>query len=85
MLKLYKDDCEKFIDVDLYLKILAVSNKSADYMLPALAKSSYTMISNSNGSTLNGDARACFEKDKFEHAVYNFITGGNIKDSMIVI
>ena len=85
MLKLYKDDCEKFIDVDLYLKILAVSNKSADYMLPALAKSSYTMISNSNGSTLNGDARVCFEKDKFEHAVYNFITGGNIKDSMIVV
>lgn len=85
MLKLYKDDCEKFLQSDLYLKILAVSNKSADNMLPALARSKYAMISNANGASLKGEASECFEKDKFENDVYNFITGNDFKDVMIVV
>ena len=84
-LELYRDDCEKYLSGDLYIKPLAVNKQFADKILSALVKSNYPVITGINTEKLTSTARECFEKDRKEFAQYNFLTHSDRKDYMILV
>ncbi len=86
-LELYRDDCEKFLNSELYLKALALKKDSADAILPALAKSAYPLITDGSSalSKLSDVAKQCLDKDKNEFNVWNFINMTKIPDHLIII
>ena len=84
-LELYRDDCEKYLSGDLYIKPLAVNKQFADKILSALVKSNYPVVTGINTEKLTSTARECFEKDRKEFAQYNFLTHSDKKDYMILV
>ncbi len=78
LLGLYADDSERFLQADLYIKTLAVRKESADGVLSALSKSVYPVITGAEDGRLGGAAKQCFEKDRYEYAVYNHIVGADV-------
>lgn len=78
-------DTEKFLQSDLYLKILAVKKHCADEMLSVLSKSTYPLLTGIDDSNLAATAKQCFEKDKYELKLYNHINNLKIKDYMILV
>ncbi len=84
-LGLFRADCERFLNANLYIKPLAVKKTCADEMLAALSKSEFPVITGPYGEKLAHGARDCFEKDIFEFRLYNHISGRNKKDYMVLI
>ena len=84
-LKLYRDDCEKFLNANLYIKPLAVKKRYADLILTALSKSAYPVITGAYCNGLETTARECFEKDSYEFSVFNHVNCTQIKDYMIIV
>lgn len=87
LLGLYGRDSERFLNDNLYIKALAVNGNNADGILSALAKSAYPVITGAECGTLIGSAHECFEKDRFEYAVFRHITATaqNSRDHMIIV
>ena len=85
LLELNSDDCEKYLDNDLYIKPLAVKKQCADSILSTLAKSDYPVVTGINTENLTPTARECFEKDRKEFSTFNHINNSNIKDYMILV
>ncbi|MDE5942676.1 MAG: nucleotidyltransferase family protein [Clostridia bacterium] len=86
-LELFKDECEKFLSGELYIKVLALKKERADIILPALAKSDYPLITDGSSalSKLSEIAKACLEKDKNELNVWNFINMTKVADRLTII
>lgn len=84
-LELYYSDCANFLNENLYIKPLAVKKERADELLSALAKSDYPVVTGINSEKLTLIAKDCFEKDRKEFALYNFLTHTDKKDYMILI
>lgn len=84
-LELYRDDCEKYLSADLYIKPLAVKRQAADKILSALSKSNYPVVTGIDTENLNLTAKECFEQDRKEFALYNFLTHSDAKDYMTII
>lgn len=84
-LELFQDDCEKYSGADLYIKPLAVKKQFADKILSALSKSSFPVITGIDTEKFNPTAKACFEKDRQEFSLYNFLTHSEKKDYMLII
>ncbi|MDE6442321.1 MAG: nucleotidyltransferase family protein [Clostridia bacterium] len=78
-------DTEKFLQSDLYLKILAVKKYCADGILSTLSQSTYPLLTGVDDSTLTPTAKQCFERDKYELKLYNHINNLKIKDYMILV
>ncbi len=74
-LRLYKDDCEKFLSSDLYLSPLAVKKIGADEVLSALSKSSYPVLTCGNDERkLDEIATKCKKSDGFAYLQWQQIT-----------
>lgn len=84
-LELHQSDCEKYLDAQLYIKPLAVKKQRADELLSALAKSDYPVVTGIDVEKLTQTAKECFEKDRNEFALYNFLTHSDKKDYMIIV
>ena len=84
-LELYQDDCEKFLSEQLYIKLLAVKKECADVILSALAKSLFPVVTGIDTEKLTPVARECFNKDRNEFNLYNFLTHSDKKDYMIIV
>lgn len=84
-LELYQDDCEKYLDANLYIKLLAAKKQCADKILSTLSKSNYPVVTGIDTDKLNVTAKACFEKDRKEFDLYNFLTHSDKKDYMILV
>lgn len=84
-LDLYRDDCERFLIGDLYIKPLAVKKQFADKLLSVLSKSTYPVITGIDAEKLSTIAKECFDKDRKEFALYNFLTYSDIKDYMVLV
>ena len=72
-LELYRDDCEKYLSANLYIKPLAVKRLAADKILSALSKSKYPVVTGIDTENLNTTAKECFEQDRKEFEMYNLI------------
>lgn len=84
-LELYRDDCEKYLSANLYIKPLAVKRLAADKILSALSKSKYPVVTGIDTENLNTTAKECFEQDRKEFEMYNFLTHSDNKDYMVII
>ena len=84
-LELYQDDCERYLNADLYIKPLAVRKQYADNLLSTLARSSYPVITGIDTDNLCPVAMECFEKDRKEFALYNFLNYSDKKDYMLLV
>ncbi len=84
-LELYSDDCERYLNGELYIKPLAVDKRKADDILSALAKSNYPVVTGINNERLCETAKRCFATDANEFAFYNMLTGSDKKDYMIIV
>ena len=84
-LELYRDDCEKYLSNDLYIKPLAIKKQCADSVLSALAKSAFPVVTGIDSQKLTPTARECFEKDRKEYEIFNFLTHSDKKDYMILV
>ncbi len=86
-LELYRDESEKFLNSELYIKVLAIKKYSADRMLAALAKSDYPLITDGSSALakLTDTAKQCIEKDKNELNVWNFINMTKIPDRLTIV
>lgn len=86
-LELYRDESEKFLNSELYIKVLAIKKDSADRMLAALAKSDYPLITDGSSALakLTDTAKQCLEKDKNELNVWNFINMTKIPDRLTIV
>ncbi len=84
-LELYRHDCESYLNEDLYIRPLAVKRICADKLLSALAKSNYPVATGIDSDKLTQTAKECFEKDRKEFNLYNFLTHSNKKDYMIIV
>ena len=84
-LELYQSDCEKYLNSELYIKPLAVKKQSADVILSALSKSAFPTVTGIDTEKLNSTAKRCFEADRKEFALYNFLTCSDKKDYMIIV
>lgn len=84
-LGLYADDTQNFLGAELYIKPLAVKKTRANEILAALSKSVYPVITDANGKGLSAEGEQCFDKDRYEFAVYNHINGTDKKDYMVLV
>lgn len=84
-LGLYSDDCDEFLNGDLYIKPLAVKDTVKSKILSALSASRFPVVTGTNKDALSGTAKKCFEKDFYEYSVYNHINRKTDKDYMIII
>ena len=84
-LELYSDDCKKYLSGDLYIKPLAVKKQCADSILSALANSVFPVVTGIDAQKLTTTARECFEKDRKEYGIYNFLTHSDKKDYMVLV
>lgn len=86
-LELYRDESERFLNSELYIKVLAIKKDSADRMLAALAKSDYPLITDGSSALtkLTDTAKQCLEKDKNELNVWNFINMIKIPDRLTIV
>lgn len=85
MLELYRDDCENFLKADLYIKPLAVKKQCADEILSSLARSNFPVVTGIDAEKLNPTAKECFEKDRREFNLFNFLTHSDKKDYMFLV
>ena len=84
-LELYRDDCEKFLSEQSYIKPLAVKKQCVDILLSALAKSAFHVVTGIDTQKLTPTACECFQKDRKEFELYNFLTLSDKKDYMIIV
>ena len=84
-LELYADDCEEFLNGDLYIKPLAVKSALKSAVLCALSASRFPVVTGTNKDALSDTAKKCFGKDIYEYSVYNHINFNISKDSMIIV
>lgn len=84
-LEIYREDTERFLKADLYIKPIAVKKERADEILSALAKSVYPVITGAYNDNLTGSAGECFKKDCFENSLYLHVTCSQNKDYMILV
>ena len=86
-LELYRDESERFLNSELYIKVLAIKKDKADRMLAALAKSDYPLITDGSSALtkLTDTAKQCLEKDKNELNVWNFINMTKIPDRLTIV
>ncbi len=84
-LELYADDCEEFLNGDLYIKPLAVKSALKSATLCALSASRFPVVTGTNKDALSDMAKKCFEKDIYEYSVYNHINFNIGKDCMIIV
>ncbi|MDE6868619.1 MAG: nucleotidyltransferase family protein, partial [Clostridia bacterium] len=86
-LELFRDECEKFLNGELYIKVLALKKERADVILPSLAKSDFPLITDGSSalSKLSDTAKACLDKDKNELNVWNFINMSKVPDRLTII
>ncbi len=85
LLKLSESAAEKYLNSDLYIRVLAVKKEKADEILPLLANSPYPVIASPSTESLSGAAKECAETDGFELSVYNHIARSEVKDYMILV
>lgn len=84
-LNLYSEDCESYLNSDLYLSPLAVKKSSADGVFKALAQSSYPLLtSGSDEQKLNEIAQKCKKSDDFSYSQWRQLTGKQ-PNKMIII
>ena len=69
----------------MYIKPLAVKKKRADELLSALAECDYPSVTGIDTEKLTKTAKECFEKDRKEFKLYNFLTHSDKKDYMIIV
>jgi len=85
-LRLYKDDCEKFLSSDLYLSPLAVKKIGADEVLSALSKSPYPVLTcGSDEKKLNEAAAKCKKSDDFAYLQWQQITNLPSENKLILV
>ena len=85
-LKLYQADCEKFLSSDLYISPLAVQKESADKILPALAKSSYPVLTcGTDELKLCKEAKKCKKLDDFSYSQWLQITNAKPTTKMVIV
>ncbi len=83
-LGLYKDDCERFLSSDLYIKPLAVRKKSADDVLSALSQSVFPLVGfKMRNLKLCSAAEECLIKDKKVYTAWRAITNGSFHKNKI--
>ena len=82
-LKLYKADCEEFLNSPLYLKPLAIKKERAEEILSALSASDYTIITcGSDIEKLNKTALKCKLFDDFASAQWQQIADKYYKEKL---
>lgn len=82
LLKLYNDDCEKYLKGELYYKPLAVKGNE---MLSVLGNSEYPVIVRGRDmQKLNSAARQCIESEIFADSVYAYL-GGNKEEYFTIL
>ncbi|MDE6613538.1 MAG: nucleotidyltransferase family protein, partial [Clostridia bacterium] len=80
-LELYKKDCEKFLNGDLYIKPLAVRQNAKNEILNALTRSVFPLVIRQRDmANLSENAKECFEKDIFESKVWGIANSKSIYD-----
>lgn len=85
-LRLYREDCEKFLNSVLYLSPLAVNKKRADEVFSAMSRSAYPLLTcGSDEKQLNGVAALCKEKDDFSYQQWRQITDCKPENKLILI
>lgn len=81
MLKLYANDCNKYLTAQLYIKPLAIKKELADLILPSLSKSSYRVLFKQKDINLLQDvAKKCLDSDIYADKIYNFMFGKPFND-----
>lgn len=74
LLDLHGDDCNSYLQSDLYLKPLVIKKEGADEILSALAKSKYPVVLKQRDiNGLNEVARSCFARDENAYKIWKFI------------
>lgn len=84
-LGLFADETESYLNEKLYIKPLAVKKGRAGEILSVLTKSDYPVITGLDSEGLSPAAKKCFDSDRREFALYNFINYSNKKDYMILV
>lgn len=79
-LKIYAEDCFKYLDYPLYLKPLAIKKRNADIILSALSQSDNPLIlKGRDREKLSKTAKKCLETDDFTHLQRQVIAGSATK------
>jgi predicted nucleotidyltransferase len=75
-LGLYSDDCKRFLDSQLYIKVLAIKKSVASTLISELEKSPYPLRGASEYTApLSETAEECYEIDKKVYEKWRFING----------
>lgn len=85
-LKLFSDECKSFLNSPLYLKPLAVKKEKKDEIFAYLSRSDYPLIlSGSDATKLEGQAKLCKELDDFASRQWQAVTGENYTEKLLLI
>lgn len=85
-LGLYRDECERFLNADLYVSPLAVKKERADNVLAAISKSRYPVITcGSDIAALSRTAAECKAKDDFAAMQWQQIAEKECSGKLLII
>lgn len=85
-LELYSDDCQRFLNANLYISPLAVKKERADSVLSALAKSCYPVITcGSDIAALSDTTAECKAKDDFAALQWQQIAEKECSGKLLIV